>query len=402
MPPAADRRTAWIDASGGAAGDMLLAALLDAGADHDEVARALAGLGVEVRVEAVRRYGLRAALLRLHAPAAAREPRRLPDVLAAVDAAGLAAPARALAAGAFRRLAAAEARVHGVAPEEVHFHEVGALDSLADIVGVAAAAAGLGLLDPAARVVVSDIEAGCGRVATDHGELPVPVPAVLELLRDTGATLTGRHEGEGCTPTGAALLAELAAGFGPMPAMAVRAVGTGAGSREAVDHPNVVRVVVGDATVVTENDWASEQLVTVETTVDDLDPRLWPAVLDAVHAAGALDAWTTPALMRAGRPGQVLCALAPAATVDAVVHAVLTHTSTLGVRLAPVERRALRRDDVTVDVDGVGVRVKRGLLGGRVVTEQPEYADVRAAAERLGVPLKVVLERLYRTRTQGS
>ncbi|MCO5998190.1 nickel pincer cofactor biosynthesis protein LarC [Actinoallomurus rhizosphaericola] len=385
-------RTLWVDAGNGAAGDMLLAALLDAGADPEVVRSGLRGLAVEpidVEVTQVRRHGLRALHADVRAPRS-DVSRDLAAVTAILTAAPLPDEARAFALAVFERLARAEARVHGVAVSEIHFHEVGALDAIADVTGCALALHDLGLLGSAVRVV-SPVAAGSGVVRAAHGPLPVPVPAVLELLTEAGVPLRSHPAAmELCTPTGAALLATLATGWGPAPDCVPRATGTGAGSADPEGHPNVLRVLIGEAAGA--SGWSSAEMRRVDTTVDDLDPRLWPDVLEALRSAGAADAWCVPALMRKGRPGQVLSVLAPPDRLDAVCRVVFEQTTTLGVRVSAVERRSLRRDQVTVTVaGGATVAVKRGLLGGRVVTAQAEYDDARAAAERTGRPVREVL-----------
>jgi uncharacterized protein (TIGR00299 family) protein len=385
-------RTLWVDAGNGAAGDMLLAALLDAGADLSAVRSGLHGLGVgplEVSPGQVRRHGLRA----LHADV--RVPpddvsRNLADVTAILSSASLPSAVRDLALAVFERLARAEARVHGVDVARIHFHEVGALDAIADVTGCALALHSLDLLGPGTRRVVSPVAAGSGVVRAAHGPLPVPVPAVLELLTEAGAPLRSHPATmELCTPTGAALLATLATGWGPMPSCVPAAVGTGAGTADPPGHPNVLRVVVGTAQEAP--DWVSAELHRVDTTIDDLDPRVWPEVLEELRSAGAADAWCSPALMRKGRPGQVLSVLVDASRLDAVCRVVFEQTTTLGVRVSAVERRSLRRDRVEVTAGGVTVGVKRGLLGDRVVTVQPEYDEVRAAAEAAGRPVHALL-----------
>jgi len=388
---------AWIDASAGAAGDMLLAALVDAGADRSAVGAAISRLAaatgeqLAVQFTSVRRHGLRASRAAVET-GPSHTHRGLADVLVLVDAAGLAAPAAAFATRVFTLLAGAEALVHGVPAERVAFHEVGALDSLADVIGCGAALASLGLLAPGSRVTVSGVGLGSGSVRSAHGPLPVPVPAVVRLLSDGGAPVSaGPGDGELCTPTGAALLAALAVGWGPMPAMTVRSAGTGAGARDHAGHANILRILVGEPADQTPA-WQSSQLRLVESTVDDLDPRLWPDALDALHTAGAIDCWLTPVLMRTGRPGQLVTALTTADLLDSVVRTLLRVTTTLGVRVTEVSRLALPRDQIEVRVAGQLVRVKRGWLDGEPVTVQPEFADARAAAGLLGVPVADVLD----------
>ncbi|WP_372664461.1 nickel pincer cofactor biosynthesis protein LarC [Amycolatopsis kentuckyensis] len=382
---------AWIDAGNGCAGDMLLAALVDAGADFDVITEGLAALRVDdIRLteQVVRRHGLRARHVVVEAPET-RHARHLPEILGLIASAALPDAVKAFATKVFDRLADAEAAVHGIGRDHVHFHEVGALDAIADIVGCALGLDQLGLLD--ATVTVSPIAVGGGTVTAAHGRLTVPPPAVLALLTGAGAPIAAHPAArELCTPTGAALLVTLADAYGPMPACVPVKVGVGAGTADPPGHANIVRVVVGAASE--EHAWVRAKMTVVETTVDDLDPRLWPEVLAALRGAGAADAWCAPVTAPKGRPGMVLTALAADDRVDGVCAAVFAHTSTLGVRLSPVERRSLPRDRVTVDYRGHEVSVKRGFLNGSVVTAQPEYDEVKAAADATGQPLRRVLE----------
>ncbi|WP_318306313.1 nickel pincer cofactor biosynthesis protein LarC [Amycolatopsis solani] len=381
---------AWIDAGQGCAGDMLLGALVDAGADFDAILAGLSRLPVDdvrLSTEVVRRHGLRARRVVVEAPET-RHARHLPEILELIAAAALPAAAERFATAVFGRLAEAEAAVHGIEPERVHFHEVGALDAIVDIVGCALGLEALGLLD--AAVTVSPIAVGGGTVTAAHGRLTVPPPAVLALL--TGVPVAAHPAArELCTPTGAALLVTLAGAYGPMPACVPLKVGVGAGTADPPGHANVVRVVVG-ADAAPSPTWVRSTMTVIETTVDDLDPRLWPEVLAALRGAGAADAWCAPVTAPKGRPGVVLTTLAADDRVDGVCAAIFAHTSTLGLRLSPVERRALPRDSVVVDYRGTPVSVKRGYLDGVVVTAQPEYEEVRAAAEATGQPLRRVLE----------
>lgn len=383
-------RTAWLDCSFGASGDMLLGALCAAGADVSSAVTGL-GLGLGVRTENVRRGGLAAVRAHVTVPSQSQPPRLLADVERILGAAALPGPVRERATEVFRVLAAAEAEVHGIDPSEVHFHEVGALDSLADVVGVCA---GLGALG-AERIVASPPALGSGTVTAEHGRLPVPAPAVLALLRRHAIPSAGApypDAGELLTPTAAALLAVCAGSFGPMPALRVEVVGIGAGSRDPEGVPNITRLVVGSATAETST---SGVPVLCECTVDDADPRLWPGVLDALLAAGALDAWLTPVLMKKGRPGHVLTALAAPGQLVAVRRAMLHETTTLGVREIELrDRPELARRIVEVDVDGRQVRVKLALdETGTVDQATPEWGDVAEAAQQSGVAARVVLAR---------
>jgi len=397
-------RLLWIDAGQGAAGDMLLAALLDAGADAAVVGSGLRSLAVEpisLHVEEVRRHGQRARSVRVAAPDSPHH-RRLPDILELTAGAALPPPVVRFAGAVFHRLARAEATVHGIGVNDVHFHEVGALDSIADIVGGALALWSLDLLPAEADAgadggtrVVSPVAVGSGSISTAHGILSVPAPAVLELL--VGAPLAAHHAaGELCTPTGAALLTTLADHWGPLPACVPGRVGVGAGQRDPASHPNILRVVLGQAAPATTEPY-QQRMTMIEATVDDLDPRLWPDILETLREIGAADAWCGAVLTRKGRPGQVLSVLSPPDRVEAVCQAVFAHTSTLGLRRYPVDRQALARRQIVVAYQGQPVSVKLGLLDGAVVTAQPEYEDVRRAAAVLGVPARRVLDEVARS-----
>ncbi|MHB8340346.1 MAG: nickel pincer cofactor biosynthesis protein LarC [Mycobacteriales bacterium] len=376
------RRVGWLDCRMGASGDMLLAALLAIDVDVNTAVSAL-GVGLSVTGESVRRAGLAATRAAINAPQDPQPARRLADIRAVLDKARLAAPVRAQAVAVFELLARAEAEVHGIGVEEVHFHEVGALDALADVVGVTAGLAALEL----AALHASPPALGGGTVGTTHGLLPVPAPATLAVLRLAGIAASGGPvDGELLTPTGAALLATCVTAWTQLPAMTIDAVGVGAGSRDVADRPNVVRLVVGEALPAAP--------IVLECTVDDLDPRIWPGVLTALLDVGASDAWLTPVLMKKGRPGHVLAALAEPDRAGPVRAVMLHHTSTLGVRETQLAAKtALARHEEVIDVAGCAVRVKLGVTAdGRVVNAMPEWEDVAAAAAALGRPAKAVLQ----------
>jgi pyridinium-3,5-bisthiocarboxylic acid mononucleotide nickel chelatase len=373
----------WLDLAAGASGDMLLGALVDAGVPLEVPAAAVAALPVEpvtLSLEAVTRHGLGATRVHVHAPTS-DEHRTWADVRGILTGAALPAAVREGALAVFERLAVAEGRVHRVPADSVHFHEVGALDALADVVGVVAGFEHLAL----DRLTASPVALGSGSARGAHGVVPVPGPAVLDLLAGV-PVLAGPVPAEMCTPTGAALLAARVQEWTTLPPMRVARVGSGAGGRDPVELPNVVRLVLGQA--VEEPPPAGSLL---EANIDDLDPRLWPGVLSELLAAGASDAWLTPILMKKGRPAHTLSVLCSPTVRPAVQDVVVAVTSTIGMRVQPVEKVALDRSQETVEVLGGRVGVKVARSGGRVVNVSVEFEDVAALARSLEVPVKEVL-----------
>jgi uncharacterized protein (TIGR00299 family) protein len=377
---------------------MLLGALVGAGVPVETIQAAVDAVSPEpvaLRVEAVTRNGF--AATRVHVDVAdSVQHRSWRDIRTLLLESALADEVRDLALRVFERLAVAEGAVHGHDPLEVHFHEVGALDAIADVVGVCAGFAHLAATD----IVVTPIAVGSGTVRGAHGTLPVPPPAVAALL--TGVPSYAGPEGapasELCTPTGAALLSTLATAYGAQPAMTTASVGVGAGARDPEGHTNVLRLLVGTPVPTTDG---QDDLLVLETNVDDLDPRLWPEVITAVLAAGALDAWLTPILMKKGRPAHTFRALVAPDRADEVRATVFRETTTIGIRSYPVARHALPRETTQVDVGGVQISVKVARLDGVVVTAQPEYDDVVRAARALDRPTREVLaEALAAARSQ--
>jgi pyridinium-3,5-bisthiocarboxylic acid mononucleotide nickel chelatase len=387
------RRIGWLDCGSGASGDMLLGALVAAGVPLKVLADAVDAVAPErltLQVSPVQRNGLAAKHVRIEGTDSVHH-RTWTDVRKLLEAADLDERVRERALETFRRLAEAEAKVHETTPEHIHFHEVGALDAIADVVGVCAGLAHLGL----DSLHASPIAVGSGFVRAAHGKLPVPVPAVVELLASEGVpSYAGEIEpgtpvGELCTPTGAALLLAHVDEWGAQPQMRVAVQGFGAGTRDPKGRANVVRLLIGD--VLDARDQASTQLV-IETNVDDLDPRIWPVVLQRLLDAGAADAWLTPILMKKGRPAHQLSVLLDPERADAVRAVVFTETSAIGLRSHIVSKQPLIREFQTVELPGGGaVRVKIASYDGRVVNVQPEYDDVLAVAEQTGRPVKTVL-----------
>ncbi len=372
----------WLDCAAGASGDMFLGALVDAGVELGLLQDAVAAVGVPgitLRTEAVSRGGLGATRVHVDTSETATT-RTWSDVRARLEAASLADPVRAVALDVFARLAAAEAAVHRVDPDDVHFHEVGALDAIADVVGAAAGLHDLALT----RLIASPVALGSGSTRGAHGPLPVPAPAVLALLAGLPVT-AGASPHEMCTPTGAALLASVVDEWGALPSMTINRVGMGAGGRDPDEVANVLRLVIGEPT----GGEASATLL--ETNIDDLDPRLWPDVLTALMAAGASDAWLTPILMKKGRPAHTLSVLCRPTDAASLRHVIFRETSTIGVRESTLSKHALGRRETTIEIDGHPIRIKLASLDGSVVNAGPEYDDVVAAAAALGRPVRDVL-----------
>jgi hypothetical protein len=383
--------TIWVDASSGASGDMVLGALLGAGVPVEVVQRAVDAIAPEpvtLRVEPVRRGGF--AATRCHVDVAdSAHQRTWRDIRALLGEAPLDPPVRDLATRVFERLAVAEAAVHGTTPDDVHFHEVGALDAIADVVGAAAGFAHLGHEE----VVVSPVAVGSGTVRGAHGTMPVPPPAVAELLRGVPsyAGPPGAPAMELCTPTGAAILTTIASGYGPQPAMATEAIGLGAGGRDPEGHANVLRLLVGAATTASPDGGTDAGALLLEANIDDLDPRVWPAVIAALLEAGASDAWLTPIVMKKGRPAHTLSVLVAADLAEEVRATVFRQTSTIGLREQPLTKHALDREMCEVRVGGQPIAVKLARHRGVLVNAQPEYDHVARAAAALGRPVLDVL-----------
>ncbi len=376
---------AHIDPVSGASGDMLLGALLDAGADLDAVRDVLDGLevgGWTLEVAPVVRAGIGAthAVVRTEESGVVRTWGNVRELLSR---ARLPEPVRVRSLATFGRLAEAEARIHRMAPDRVHFHEVGAVDAIVDIVGVCTALHLLGV----SHVTCGPVPQGIGMTRAGHGMLPIPAPAVLELLRGAPTFSTGLPV-ELCTPTGAALLAEWTDAWGDLPLLTVEATGYGAGTRE-LERPNVLRVVLGAAT----GGRATGTVLVLETTIDDMAGELVPPVLDALRAAGASDAWARPVLMKKGRPGVELICLGPPEAGDVLRRVLFRETTTLGVRVRVEDRWTLDRSWAEVDVAGATVRLKLGHLDGEVVNVAPEFDDCVAAAAATGLPLKEIYAR---------
>jgi len=386
-------RIAHVDPVGGLAGDMLLAALLDAGAPTQALDDTIAALGLEgVAIDVSRpvRGGLRSTHVEVRTNTGSG--RAATEMLALVVASRLAPRVRTDALAALDRLVAAEAAVHGIDPSAVVLHELGDDDTLVDICGAFALLDALDI----ERLICAPIPLGRGIGEMDHGTMPLPAPATMALL--TGVPVVGvETAGELVTPTGAAIVVTAADAWGELPAMVLRTTGTGVGSREHPDRPNLVRVTIGDAVTEPRGDTT---VVLLQANVDDLVPELVPDVLEACTAAGAIDAWTVPIHMKKGRPGVMLSVLGRPANERQLAETLLAHSSTLGVRVQRLERYELDRAIREVDIGGHSVRVKIGLLEGRVVNVAPEHDDCAAVAAVTGRPVKQIWAEALAAATQ--
>lgn len=373
-------RIAYIDAFSGISGDMTVGALIDAGAPAEAVIGALAQLPTEARytIEKTTRAGITASKFHVHIDSAPARHRHLGHILEMLDQAALSPRAKTNASAVFQKLGEAEAAVHGVDISEVHFHEVGAADSIADIVGACVA---LDLLN-IDEVHCSAINVGSGTVNTEHGLLPVPAPATARLL--AGKPIYARGpEMELTTPTGAAIATTLARSFGPLPAMHIAAIGYGAGTRDFKQHANVLRILIGERSTAPESTIVS----ILEANIDDSTPQVLGYALERLMSAGALDATLSPLQMKKNRPGSLLRVIAKPEDQEHLAQIVFAETSTRGLRIHTAERRIQERTVVTVATPHGPIRGKVSPQG----TFAPEYEDCRAIAERTGTPLPQIL-----------
>lgn len=384
-------KLAYFDGFSGISGDMVLGALVDAGLE-------LSQLEAELRKLPLTGWGLasekvkRGALQATHVSVTSSEThhhRGLSKIESIIEQArtqnGLSPHAAEVATRIFCRLGQAEAKVHGVTLEKVHFHEVGALDSIIDIVG---AAIGFDLLG-IEQFACAPLNVGGGKVKTEHGLLPVPAPATVELLKNVPTYSSGIQR-ELVTPTGAAIVSTLATHFGAQPALTTSAVGYGAGSAQLDEQPNVLRVVMGEAAQDSVVPW-DEAITVIEANLDDMNPQIYGYFAEQALAAGALDVYATPVQMKKNRPGQLVTILCLPAAARALTDLIFRETTTIGVRTWQAHRRILQRETVTVDTALGAVRMKISRQNGAILNASPEYEDCRRIAAERGVPLKEVL-----------
>ena len=381
-------KIAYFDCFSGISGDMVLGALVDAGCDLARLEaelRRLAVTGWNISAEKVRRGALAATHVQVET-SEQHHHRSLSTILELIGKSGLAPRVTERASRIFHRLGEAEARIHNVPVEKVHFHEVGAVDAILDIVG---ACIGFELLG-VEEFACSPLNVGGGRVETRHGVLPVPAPATAELLRGAPSYSSGIAR-ELVTPTGAAIVSTLSSQFGPLPPMRVAAIGYGAGTAELAEQPNVLRLFLGQAAERTAGAWAADEVTVIEANLDDMNPQIYGYFVERALGAGALEVFATPVQMKKNRPGQLLTVLCEPAATDGLMELIFRETTTTGVRTYAACRKTLERESVPVETPLGVIRMKVARLNGRVLNAAPEYDDCRRIAAEKNVPLKQVL-----------
>lgn len=381
-------RIGYFDCFSGISGDMVLGALVDLGADLREIERELRKLkldGWSISAEKVQRRAIFATHVKVEA-AEHHHHRGLTAILRMIDQAGLASRAAERARKIFTRLGQAEAQVHQMPIEKVHFHEVGAVDSIVDIVGAAIGFEMLGLDE----FSCSALDVGAGQVNTAHGLLPVPAPATAELLRGAPTFSSGTLR-ELVTPTGAAIATTLATRYAEMPRMTLRAIGYGAGSANLAEKPNVLRLMLGERQDNEPGEYWGAPVTVIETNVDDMSPQIYGYFAGRAMAAGALDVFSTPALMKKNRPGLLVTILSEPEKVASLIDLLFRETTTIGVRSYEVHRKTLARELVTVKTEFGDVHMKLSRMNGSLLNATPEYDDCQRIAAARGVPLKQVM-----------
>ncbi len=376
-------RIGYFDCFSGASGDMIVASLIDAGFDAKELEEHLEGLGlgkIRLQTECVMRGGIRARSFRFES-SAPKEPLTYKGVVELLETSKLSEAIKASSLKIFDLLASAEASVHGIAKEDVHFHEVGAIDSIVDIVAASVGLESLGL----AQVISSPITLGMGSVECQHGTLPVPSPATLELVK--GLPIRGwKVDSELTTPTGAAILKAFASYFGEIPPMEVKAVGYGAGTKEISGIPNILRFILGERL-----DYDKDRILVVETNIDDMNPEIFSHLIGDLIAMGALDAWVTSVMMKKGRPGFNLTVLAQPEKLSRIASHIFTETTTSGLRINEVSRYKLKRRIVEVETRFGKIKAKV-FDTGKGQRCMPEYEDCLRVARTTGLPVREIIE----------
>jgi uncharacterized protein (TIGR00299 family) protein len=366
---------------------MILGAFADIGFDMgrlEELLHTMDGISFKLEARKERRGDISGTKVTVHSEKEEGE-RNLADIERLIEGSGIPDSAKSLSISIFRRLAEAEAKVHGVEVRDVHFHEVGAVDSIVDIVGASICFTEMELKD----VWSSPINVGGGYISSEHGMLPVPAPATEILLLGI-PTFSAGPPGELTTPTGAAIISSVARGFGRRPPMRAKACGYGLGSAEREGIPNALRLTVGER--IGEGDVGSDQVVVIEANIDDMNPEIFGYVSEMLFSKGALDVFLTPIIMKKGRPGTMISCIADPDNFEELAKLILTETTTLGVRMREMRRMKLDRETIEVETRWGDVRVKIGKLGDKITSISPEYEDCRRIAEDYGIPIGEVYE----------
>jgi uncharacterized protein (TIGR00299 family) protein len=399
-------KLAYFDCFSGISGDMTLGALVDAGCAVEHLRAELGGLkvpGWELTAEKVWKNGMAATYVKVKTEDQSKN-RSLSAILEILEKSRLAAEVRERAGLIFRALGEAEARVHDVPLEKIHFHEVGAVDAIVDIVGACIGFHALGI----EKFACSPLNVGGGTAKMAHGTLPVPAPATANLLQGKPTYSNGVQK-ELVTPTGAAIVATLCDSFGPQPAMSVSAIGYGAGTADLEGQPNVLRIMVGDEVGATKRAQAEacatgfdEEIAVVEANLDDMNPQIYGYFLEKALGAGALDVYTTPVQMKKNRPGTLLTVLCKPQDTNALMSLIFAETTTFGARSYRAQRRVLPREWVNVVTDYGDVRMKISRVNGRILHVAPEYDDCRKLALEKNVPLQRVISEALRSYEAGG
>jgi len=377
---------AYFDCFSGISGDMTLGALVDAGVSIDVLRAELAKLnlpGYALKVEKVKRSGIAATKVHVVIDQVDQKSRHLADILNIIEASALSPTVKEKSSRIFTRLADAEAKVHGTTPDKIHFHEIGAVDSIVDNVG---AVIGLELLG-ITHIMASAINVGSGTVKTAHGMLPIPAPATAELLAGI-PFYQSPTQFELTTPTGAVIISTFGSSFGPMPPMKINRIAYGAGDKDFPGHPNVLRLMIGEPVAAYDEDTS----IVIETNIDDMNPQVYDYLIEKLMQQGAHDVYLTPIIMKKGRPAILLSVLTDKAKTDVVLDTIFRETTSIGVRIQEVKRKKLGREIKIVDTMYGNVRIKISKQGDEILSATPEYEDCRRIAEEKQIPLKQIIE----------
>ena len=390
-------RIAYFDCFSGASGDMILGSLIDAGLSTRRLREELKKLRiptVHLKVKKVLKRGISSTQVIVEGRSEKRTHRNLKEILRIIERSGVEAEVKEKSKEIFRRIASVEGKIHRTPMEEIHFHELGGLDSIVDIVGAVWGIRQFGI----EKIHVSKVNVGTGFIKCEHGILPVPAPATLSLMEGKPIYSSG-VERELCTPTGAALLTTLGSEFGSMPLINVERIGYGAG-RDNLPHPNLLRLIIGTS----ESTSGKEKVVVIETNIDDMNPQFYDYLIEKLLAMEVLEVFITPILMKKNRPGHLLTIICPSEKLPLVTNFLLRETTTLGLRWHEEERAKTDREILTQKTKYGKIRFKLASWEGRVVNLSPEYEDCKRSALEKGVPLKEVFEEAKRVATtlQGN